>query len=110
MNTITLTLPGDKYTRLKALAASKNMSLNKLFDEFSTTVLSEYDAEMRFKARSAKASKRKGLKILDELDRHFQELKRDSIADRVNQTRQNYQKGLVKTGSLKDLFEDLEND
>lgn len=47
MGTMTVRLPDDKHTRLKALAARRGMSLNKLFEEFSTIVLTEFDAETR---------------------------------------------------------------
>lgn len=68
MSTITLRLPDDKHERLRRLAKHRKMSLNKLFEEFSTTALSEFDAETRFLARAAAGSPARGLELLDELD------------------------------------------
>ena len=73
METINLNIPDDTYRKIKVLAISKNMTINKLFEEFFNIALAEYDAETKFKARIAKASKKRGLEILDKLDRHFQE-------------------------------------
>jgi hypothetical protein len=73
METINLHLSDDTYRKIKEFAISKNMTINKLFEEFSNIALAEYDAEIKFKARVAKASKKRGLEILDKLDRHFQE-------------------------------------
>jgi len=71
MGTITLRLPDDTHKRIKKLASSRSMSINKLFEEFSVIALTEYDAETRFKARVAKGSKSEGLRILDKLDQHY---------------------------------------
>ncbi len=45
------------------------MSLNKLFEEFSTIALAEFDARTRFLARAAAGSPEEGLRLLDKLDR-----------------------------------------
>ena len=71
MSTLTIRLPNDKHERLRQLAKHRNMSLNKLFEELSTTVISEFDAEIRFRARSAAGSREEGLAILDQLDAAF---------------------------------------
>ncbi len=73
MGTITLRLPDDTHKRIKELAASRKMSVNRLFEEFSVIALTEHDAETRFKARAAKGSRSKGLEILDKLDKHYRE-------------------------------------
>lgn len=36
--------------------------------------------------------------------------RRDRLAKRVSESRRNYKKGQCKSGSLKDLMEDLDND
>jgi len=41
MSTLTLKMPDAKYERLKLYAKSKNISLNKLFDEFATIALTQ---------------------------------------------------------------------
>ncbi len=69
MSTLTIRLPADQHERLKALASARGTSLNKLFEELSTKVLAEFDAETRFRLRAARGNKQRGLDILDELDR-----------------------------------------
>ncbi len=71
MSVVTLRLPEDKHSRLRQLAESRGVSLNKLMDELATVALAEFDAETRFRARAASGSVAKGLKILDKLDRQF---------------------------------------
>jgi predicted DNA-binding protein len=68
MATLTIRLPDDKHTRLKELAQSRGISVNKLMEELSTIVLTEFDTYTRFKAISARGNVREGLKILDKLD------------------------------------------
>jgi len=69
MSTLTIRLPNDQHERLKALAASRGTSLNKLFEELTTRALTEFDAETRFRLRAAKGDKARGLDILEKLDR-----------------------------------------
>jgi len=38
------------------------------------------------------------------------EVKRDRLAERAREARMNFEKGSAKTGSLKDLMEDLDSD
>ncbi len=71
MATLTVRLPDDKHERLKALASSRKISINKLMEELSTQVLAEFDSEVRFRALASAGSAKKGLKILDKLDAHF---------------------------------------
>ncbi|MDE0728044.1 MAG: toxin-antitoxin system HicB family antitoxin [Alphaproteobacteria bacterium] len=72
MGTMTIRLPDDKHTRLKALAARRGMSLNKLFEEFSTIALTEFDAETRFSARAGRGNADAGLALLDKLNQNDQ--------------------------------------
>lgn len=71
MGTLTVRLPDDKHERLKALAARRKTSINKLMEELSTQALAEFDTEVRFRALASSGSKKKGLKVLDKLDAHF---------------------------------------
>jgi plasmid stability protein len=71
MSTLTVRLPDDKHNRLKALAAHKKISMNKLMEELSTQAIAEFDTEVRFRALAASGSLEEGLKILDKLDQHF---------------------------------------
>ncbi len=68
MGTLTIRLPDGKHERLRTLAQQRNVSMNKLFEEMSTTVLAEFDAETRFRARAAAGSREEGLRLLDKLD------------------------------------------
>ena len=67
MSTLTLRLPDEKHDRLRQLARHQNISLNKLFDEFATIALAEFDAFTRFRARAAAGSREEGLRLLDKL-------------------------------------------
>jgi plasmid stability protein len=71
MGTLTVRLPDDKHERLKALAARRKISVNKLMEELSTQALAEFDSEVRFRALAASGRARKGLDVLDKLDDHF---------------------------------------
>ncbi len=68
MATLTVRLPDDKHERLRQLAKRRNLSMNKLFEELSTTALTEFDAETRFLNRASRGSKEEGLRLLDKLD------------------------------------------
>lgn len=72
MSSLTIRLPDDKHQRLKALAASRHISINKLIDELATIALVEYDAKTRFITRSQKATAQDGLELLDLLDQKDQ--------------------------------------
>ncbi len=50
MSVVTLRIPDEKQLRLKQLAASRNTSINRLFDELATTVLVQHDVSMQFRA------------------------------------------------------------
>jgi hypothetical protein len=68
MSTLTLRISDTKYERLKKYAKSKDISLNKLFDEFATVALTQYDAKTRFELQASKGDKQRGLELLDKLD------------------------------------------
>ncbi|MDA8230594.1 MAG: hypothetical protein M0006_04565 [Magnetospirillum sp.] len=68
MSTVTLRLPDDTCQRLKQLAASRGISLNKLMEELGTAAIAAHDAETRFHAMAAGADREKALSILDRLD------------------------------------------
>ena len=71
MSTLTIRLPDNQHERLRILASERGVSLNKLFEEFSTKALAEFDTENRFRIRAASGSKKRGLEILDLLDARF---------------------------------------
>lgn len=67
MSAVTFRLPDNKYERLKKLAKSQNISVNKLLDELSTMALASYDAQTSFEARKKKGDPQRGLEILNKL-------------------------------------------
>jgi len=69
MSTLTLRIPDTKYERLKNYAKAREVSLNKLFDEFATIALTQFDAKVRFDMMAAKGDKKRGLELLDKLDK-----------------------------------------
>ena len=71
MATLTVRIPDDKHSRLKALAEHRHISVNKLIEELSTQALAEFDSEVRFRALASNGDIKKGLKLLDKLDSHF---------------------------------------
>lgn len=71
MATMTIRLPDSKHERLKQLAEQRGVSLNKLFEEWSTVALTEFDAETRFRLLAAKGSPKRALRVLDKLDAAF---------------------------------------
>lgn len=68
MTTVTLRLPDDTCQRLKQLAASRGISLNKLMEELGTAAVAAHDTELRFHARAARADRQAALAVLDRLD------------------------------------------
>jgi plasmid stability protein len=68
MSVLTIRLPAEQHERLKALAAARGTSLNKLFEDFSTKALAEFDSETRFRLRAARGNRTAGLELLDKLD------------------------------------------
>jgi hypothetical protein len=78
MATITIKIPDKKHERLRRLAERNGVSLNKLVDEWASMALAQFDAEVRFEARAARGSAKRGLALLDKLDRSFDEKKAKS--------------------------------
>ncbi len=71
MGSLHLRIPDEKHQRLKELAKSKNMSVNKLLEELTTIALTEYDLETRFRVRASRGSREKALEVLDKLKQDF---------------------------------------
>ncbi len=68
MRTLTIRLPDDTAQRLKQLAASRGLSVNKLFEEMSARMLSAWDAENHFRVMAAQGDVEDALRVLDQLD------------------------------------------
>lgn len=69
MATMTIRFPDSKHDRLRRLAESHGVSLNKLVDEWASMALAQFDAETRFQVRAARGDAKRGLVLLDKLDR-----------------------------------------
>ncbi len=68
MTTLTIRLPDDTAQRLKVLARSRGLSVNKLVEELSTRALATWDTENHFRAMATAGDIEKALAILDRLD------------------------------------------
>ncbi len=68
MSTLTIRLPDDTAARLKSLARSRGLSINKLVEELSAQALAAWDTENHFRAVAATGDARQALAILDRLD------------------------------------------
>ncbi|PSB11622.1 toxin-antitoxin system HicB family antitoxin [Pleurocapsa sp. CCALA 161] len=71
MGSLHLRIPDEKHQRLKELAKSRNISVNKLLEELATMALTEYDLETRFRIRASRGSSEKALEVLDKLKQDF---------------------------------------
>ncbi len=65
MSTLTIRLPDEKHERLKSLARSNKVSVNKLIDEFATIALANFDAKTRFEARASQGDAKLALQLLE---------------------------------------------
>jgi hypothetical protein len=68
MSTLTIRLPDDTAERLKSMAQSRGLSMNKLVEQLSAHALAAWDTENHFRAVAATGNVRKALSILDKLD------------------------------------------
>ncbi len=68
MSTLTIRLPDDTAARLKTLARSRGLSMNKLIEELTAQALAAWDAENHFRALATTGDVRQALAILDRLD------------------------------------------
>ena len=69
MSTLTICLPDDTAQRLKNLAHTRGLSINKLMEELSTQAIAAFDAEAHFRTLAARGDAAQALAILARLDR-----------------------------------------
>jgi hypothetical protein len=69
MSTLTMRIPESKRDRLRSMAEARGMSINRLMDELVTSALTQHDTETRFSALAQRGSRKRGLALLDKLDR-----------------------------------------
>jgi len=67
VSALIIRMPAEKRARLKQLARAREMSVNKLIDEVATMLLTEFDAETRFRLRAARGAgkTRRALALLE---------------------------------------------
>ena len=68
MSTLTIRLPDDTAERLKVLAKSRGLSVNKLIEEMSAQAIAAWDTAVHFRTMAAKGNVKKALSVLDRLD------------------------------------------
>lgn len=68
MSTLTIRLPDNTAERLKSLARSRGLSVNKLMEEMSAQALAAWDTENRFRSLAAQGDVQQALAILDRLN------------------------------------------
>ena len=68
MSTLTIRLPDETVQRLKSLAQSRGLSMNKLVEQLSAHALSAWDTENHFRAIAATGDVNKALAVLDRMD------------------------------------------
>ena len=66
MSALIIRIPEEKRERLKTLAKSRKISVNKLIEEMATVMLAEFDAETRFRLRATRGhgKQQRGLELL----------------------------------------------
>lgn len=65
---MTIRLPDTQHERLKLLAKSRGVSVNKFVEEITARALTEFDVETRFRVRAARGDVAKALALIDRLD------------------------------------------
>ena len=68
MSNLTIRMPDATHARLRDLARTRGVSINKLIEEMATATLSAHDAEVRFRLLAARGKPERGLAILDRPD------------------------------------------
>ncbi len=68
MSTLTIRMPAATHERLRDLARSRGVSINKLIEEMAAATLSAHDAEVRFRLMASRGKPERALAILDRLD------------------------------------------
>lgn len=69
MSTLTIRLPDDTAQRLKGLAQTRGLSINKLMEELSAQAIAAFDMETHFRTLAASGDAAQALAILDRLDK-----------------------------------------
>jgi len=73
MGIMTIRLPDDTHERLKLIADSRGISLNKMFEEFSAKAIAEADSYVHFQISAQKGNRKRGLDTLSRIDKYYEE-------------------------------------
>lgn len=76
MSTLTIRLPDAKHERLRTLARSRGVSVNKLVEEWATVALAQQDAENRYYLRARRGRPEQGLALLEAIEQRERHLSR----------------------------------
>lgn len=68
MSVMTIRLPDAQHDRLRALAQSRGLSVNKLIEDLATRALTAFEVEQQFRARAARGNIPRALALLDRLE------------------------------------------
>lgn len=68
MSTLTIRLPNDTAERLKDMAKSHVLSMNKLVEQLSAHALAAWDTENHFRALATTGDVNRALAALDRID------------------------------------------
>ncbi|QEP30633.1 CopG family transcriptional regulator [Pukyongiella litopenaei] len=68
MSVMTIRLPDAQHERLRQLAKTRGVSINKVIEELTTRALTEFDLETRFHTRAARGDPDAALHLLDRMD------------------------------------------
>lgn len=69
MTVLTIRLPDEKAARLRSLARSRGLSVNKLVEELGAQALAAWDTENHFRSVAATGDVDAALAVLDILDK-----------------------------------------
>ena len=70
MATLTIRLPDAEHAHFKALAQARDVSMNRLFDEWATAAPVPHSALTQYNTRAERGDATVDLKLLDKLARH----------------------------------------
>lgn len=70
MTVMTIRLPDDTASRLKLLAQSRGLSVNKLVEQLSAQALAAWDTENHFRSIAATGDVQAAHAVLDRLDQN----------------------------------------
>lgn len=69
MATVMVELTDETHHGLKAQADRRGISVDQLIREMSEAAVASFEAEMKFREMAARGDRKRGLEILDKLDR-----------------------------------------